>query len=153
MLENLSHYLNHFPIHLYTRPPLQILIFTSSFFQVENLELCDAQSHEKEEEKTEKQRPHGADTTYFIFEAQVFAFQNERIATLENHVLSIPNKVKHKHQMKQTQKVKTNKTEVKKYLKCTQRVVFCTWWSFGLTHVSLPSQTKVSEAGALGRLL
>lgn len=125
-------------------------------FQVENLELCDAQSHEKEEEKQRSQRPHGADTSYFLFEAQAFAFRmtycNPRKSCLENYSKQGS---KHKHQMKQTQKSKNQQnTEVKKYLKCTRRVVFCTWWSFGLAYTyHFPLKQKFLRLQGHGRLL
>ena len=75
-----------------------------------------------------------------------------RVVTLENHVLKIiPNKVQNINiRWNRLKRVKTSKTEKlkkKKPLKCTQRVVFYTWWSFRFSlHVSLPSQTKVYEA-------
>lgn len=64
-------------------------------FQVENLELCDAQSHEKGgREKQRSQRPHGADTTYFLSLKHKCLPSEWRVTTLENHVLKIiPNKV------------------------------------------------------------
>lgn len=81
---------------------------------------------------------------------QAFAFRktccNPRKSCLENYSKQGS---KYKHQMKQTQKSKNqqNREVKKKPLKCTQRVVFYTWWSFRFSlHVSLPSQTKVSEA-------
>lgn len=64
-------------------------------------------------------------TTYSVFEAQAFAFRmtycNPRKSCLENY-----SKQRSKHnQMKQTQKSKTQQNrEVKKSLKCIQRVVF-----------------------------
>ena len=129
---------------------VSLLLHFPSYTKVENLDCSSVMlSPMKRRKKNREARGHMKQTTtYSIFEAQAFAFRmtycNPRKSCFENY-----SKQGSKHnQMKQTQKSKTQQNrEVKKSLKCTQRVVFYTWWSFRFSlHVSLPSQTKVSEA-------
>ena len=123
---------------------VSLLLHFPSYTKVENLDCSSVMlSPMKRRKKNREARGHMKQTTtYSIFEAQAFAFRmtycNPRKSCFENY-----SKQGSKHnQMKQTQKSKTQQNrEVKKSLKCTQRVVFYTWWSFRFSlHVSLPSQ-------------
>ena len=134
---------------------VSLLLHFPSYTKVENLDCSSVMlSPMKRRKKNREARGHMKQTTtYSIFEAQAFAFRmtycNPRKSCFENY-----SKQGSKHnQMKQTQKSKTQQNrEVKKSLKCTQRVVFYTWWSFRFSlHVSLPSQKFLRLQGH-GRL-
>ena len=162
MSENLTESLfewSHFPIRLSTRPPMLNTValplhFPSFQKKVENLDYSSVMLQSvtwKGGIKAGEPEATWSRTSPIASQKHRHLSSEGHVATLENHVWKIiPNRVQNiDFRWNRLRGVNTNKTEDFKNLwnVHSRRVVFCTWWGFRFSsHLSLPSQTKVSEA-------